>query len=365
MAINGIIDLRSDTLTVPTPAMREAMATAEVGDDVFGEDPTVNKLQEMAAAMLGQEAGLLVSTGTMGNLVSILAHCGRGDELICGDQSHIFFYEQGGMSALASVQPRTLPNQPDGTLRLEDIAAAIRADDQHYPITRMVALENTHNRMGGAVLTPEYVKSVADFAHERGLALHIDGARVFNAAAALGVPVRELTQHADSVTFCLSKGLSAPVGSVLVGSKDFVRRAHRARKVLGGGMRQAGVVAAAGVVALEQMTARMAEDHANARMFAALLARTPGVVIDEARVRSNMVYFDLAPDAPIDAAELCRRTQHERVRIMMSGPRRIRAVMHAWVSADEACTAAEVISASLAHGAGNEAMHRGESVTRY
>jgi len=292
MAINGIIDLRSDTLTVPTPAMREAMATAEVGDDVFGEDPTVNKLQEMAAAMLGQEAGLLVSTGTMGNLVSILAHCGRGDELICGDQSHIFFYEQGGMSALASVQPRTLPNQPDGTLRLEDIAAAIRADDQHYPITRMVALENTHNRMGGAVLTPEYVKSVADFAHERGLALHIDGARVFNAAAALGVPVRELTQHADSVTFCLSKGLSAPVGSVLVGGAERIARARALRHRLGGGMRQAGVLAAAGVVALETMVERLADDHARAHRLAVGLAeRLPGSV-DPDTVRTNVVCVD-------------------------------------------------------------------------
>ncbi len=353
MAINGIIDLRSDTLTVPTPAMREAMAAAEVGDDVFGEDPTINKLQEMAAAMLGQEAGLLMSTGTMGNLVSILAHCGRGDELICGDQSHIFYYEQGGMSALASVQPHTLPNLPDGTLRLEDIAAAIRSDDQHFPTTRLVALENTHNRMGGAVLTPEYVHAVADLAHSRGLRLHIDGARIFNAAAALGVPVRELTQYADSVTFCLSKGLSAPVGSVLVGSKDFVRRAHRARKAVGGGMRQAGVIAAAGVVALEQMTARMVDDHVNARMFAAHLSQIPGIVVDEARVQSNMVYFDLAPEAPIDAAELCRRALTERVRIMMSGPRRIRAVMHCWVSADEARTAAQVIGAAIAQGAGS------------
>ncbi|MCX6018706.1 MAG: low-specificity L-threonine aldolase, partial [Chloroflexi bacterium] len=345
MAINGIIDLRSDTLTVPTPAMREAMAAAEVGDDVFGEDPTVNKLQEMAAQMLGQEAGLLVSTGTMGNLASILAHCGRGDELICGDQSHIFFYEQGGMAALASVQPRTLPNQPDGTLRLEDIAAAIRSDDQHFPITRLVALENTHNRMGGAVLTPEYVKSVADLAHSRGLKLHIDGARLFNAAAVLGVPVRELTQRADSVTFCLSKGLSAPVGSVLVGSREFVKRAHRARKVLGGGMRQAGVIAAAGVVALEQMTARMVEDHANARMLADMLAQVPGLVVDLARVQSNMVYFDLAPELPFDAAELCRRATAERVRMMPTAARRIRAVLHCWVNADEARTAAQVIAA--------------------
>ena len=362
MSLNGAIDLRSDTMTIPTPAMREAMAAAEVGDDVFGEDPTVNKLQSMAADMLGQEAGLLVSTGTMGNLTAVLSHCGRGDEAICGDQSHIFYYEQGGMASLAGVMPRTLPNQPDGTVRLEDIEAAMRGPDQHFAVTRMIALENTHNRMGGAVLTPEYIKSVADLAHARGLKLHIDGARIFNAAAALDLPVRALTQHADSVTFCLSKGLSAPVGSVLVGSREFIQRAHRARKVLGGGMRQAGVIASAGVVALEQMTDRIRDDHANARILAEVLSGVAGLRIDPARVHTNMVYFDLDSSLPFDAAELCRRAGIGRVKMLPTAARRIRAVLHCWVSRDEAVEAGRVIAAAVLAWSGDT---RAVKVDRY
>jgi threonine aldolase len=346
--LNHAIELRSDTFTHPTPEMREAMATADIGDDVFGEDPTVNALQAKAAAMLGHEAGLFVSTGTMGNLTAVLAHCGRGDEVICGDQAHIYFYEQGGMAALASVNPRTLPNQPDGTLRMEDIADAVRADDQHFPVTRMIALENTHNRMGGAVLTPAYIKQVADFAHERGLVLHIDGARIFNAAAALGVPVRELTQYADSVTFCLSKALSAPVGSVLVGSKAFVCKAFRARKSLGGGMRQAGVIAAAGIVALDTMPQRLADDHANARQLAQQVVQIPGLQVDTARVQSNMVYVDVAPDAPIDAYAICQRAAQRGVKMLATGPRRVRMVLHCWVTSDECHTAATVLREVMA-----------------
>ncbi len=341
--INGFIELRSDTLTVPTPEMREAMAAAEVGDDVFGEDPTVNKLQAMAAEMLGHEAGLFVSSGTMGNLCALLAHCNRGHELICGDQSHIFYYEQGGMAALGGVMPRPLPNQPDGALRIEDITGALRGDDQHFAVTRMIALENTHNRMGGAPLTPAYTQQVAEVAHAHGLALHIDGARIFNAAAAQGVPVRELTRHADSVTFCLSKALSAPVGSVLVGSKALIAKAHRARKVLGGGLRQAGIIAAAGVVALETMPQRLAADHANARLLAEQLAAVPGLHVDLDKVRSNMVYFDLSDDAPFDAAELCRRALSGQVRMLPTAARRVRAVLHCWVSSDEVLQAADVI----------------------
>ncbi len=345
--LNGAIDLRSDTMTIPTPAMREAMAAAEVGDDVFGEDPTVNKLQAMAAGRLGQEAGLFVSSGTQGNLVATLAHCGRGDEALVGDQSHIFLFEQGGMAALAGVMPRPIATQPDGTLALADIAAAIRPPDQHFPVAKMLALESTHNRMGGAPLSADYTKQVADLAHARGIKLHIDGARIFNAAAALGVPVRALTEHADSITFCLSKGLSAPVGSVLVGSKDFIQRAFRARKMLGGGMRQAGVIAAAGVVALEQMTARMADDHANARALAAGLDKIPGLHADVGRVKSNMVYFDLDPALGFDAAELTRRAGALKVRMLSTGPRSIRAVLHAWVNADEVAQAVAAISTAV------------------
>ncbi len=357
MSLNNAIDLRSDTLTIPTPAMREAIATAEVGDDVFGEDPTVNALQEVAAARLGHEAGLLISSGTMGNLVAMLAHCGRGDEMICGDQSHIYFYEQGGMAALGGIIPRTLPNQTDGTLRLEDITHAIRSDDQHFPITRLIAIENTHNRMGGAVLSIAYIQQVAEMAHARGLSLHMDGARVFNAAAALNVPISEITKHADSVTFCLSKGLSAPVGSVLVGSKDFIGKAFRARKVLGGGMRQAGIIAAAGLIALEQMTERMRDDHANAKLLAEGIRGIAGLHVVNTP-QTNMVYFDVATSVPFDAAELCKRAATHRVKMLPTGARRIRAVTHAWVTRDEISEAIAVI----AHAMSREFVGNGKGV---
>ncbi|OQX60874.1 MAG: low-specificity L-threonine aldolase [Anaerolinea sp. 4484_236] len=246
-----IIDLRSDTVTKPTPEMREAMATAKVGDDVYKEDPTVNRLEEMSAALLGKEAGLFLPSGTMGNLAAILAHCGRGDEIILGNLAHTFLFEAGGIAALGGVHPHTIPNQPNGTLRLEDIENAIRPDDVHFPTTRLITLENTHNRCGGTPLTAEYTQQVGDLAKKKGLKLHLDGARIFNASAALGVEPAQLSAPADSVTFCLSKGLAAPVGSVLCGSVGFIARARRMRKQLGGGMRQAGIIASAGIVALE------------------------------------------------------------------------------------------------------------------
>lgn len=345
MALNGFIDLRSDTLTIPTPAMREAMATADVGDDVFGEDPTVNALQEMAAERLGHEAALLVSSGTMGNLAALLAHCGRGDEAIVGDWAHVYINEAGGMSVVGGVLPHVIPNQPNGALTLEDIEGAIRPENAHFPTTRVVALENTHNRMSGAALSPEYTKQVADLAHSRGVKLHIDGARIFNAAAALNVDVKELTRHADSVTFCLSKGLSAPIGSVLCGSREFIRLAHRRRKVLGGGMRQAGVIAAAGIVALDdkRMTERLSDDHANAKVLAQGIAQVEGLKVNPDGVQTNMVYFDLDAALPCDAAELCKRAATERVKMLPTAPRRIRAVTHCYVSRDEAAEAAQVI----------------------
>lgn len=344
MATPRSIELRSDTFTLPTPAMREAMATCALGDDVFGEDPTVQRLQEMTAALLGKEAALFVCSGTMGNLAAMLAHCGRGDEVICGDQAHVFYYEQGGMAALGGIQPRALVNQTDGTLRLEEIEHAIRGDDSHFPVTRAVALENTHNRMGGAVLMPDYTERVAELVHSRGLVLHLDGARLFNAAAALDVPAQELARGADSVTVCLSKGLGAPAGSVLAGRRDFIRRAHRARKVLGGGMRQAGVLAAAGIVSLEQMVERLLEDHANARLLVEGLAEIPGVDVDPAGVRTNIVYFDVAGDA----AAWCRRLGEQGVRMFATGPRRLRAVTHANVTRAEIQEALEIIRAVAA-----------------
>lgn len=350
MALNGCIDLRSDTLTVPTPAMREAMATADVGDDVFGEDPTVNRLQELAADKLGHEAALLVCSGSMGNLTALLTHCARGDAVIVGDSAHVYTHEAGGLSAVGGILPYVVPNQPDGSLRLEDIQAAIRPDNAHFAPARVIALENTHNRMGGAYLSPEYTRQVADLAHARGLKLHVDGARIFNAAVAQGVDVKALAQCADSVTFCLSKGLSAPVGSVLCGSKEFIRVAHKRRKVLGGGMRQAGVIAAAGIVALEQMVERLRDDHANARALAEGIAHVEGLHVNLDAVKTNMVYFDLDPALPFDAAELCRRAAAERVRMLPTGPRCIRAVTHCYVSREEVAEAVQVIAHVTRHG---------------
>lgn len=325
------IDLRSDTVTKPTPEMREAMAKAEVGDDVYGDDPTVNRLQEMAAEMTGHEAGLLVASGTMGNLAAVLAHCQRGDEVILGKEAHTYRYEAGGISVLGGVHSCQLPNQPDGSIALDDIAGAIRSDDPHQPITRLIALENTHNRCGGTCQSVEYTRRVAEFAHARGLQVHLDGARVFNAAAALGVPVRALTGAVDSVTFCLSKGLSAPVGSVLCGSKEFIRKAHRARKLLGGGMRQAGVLAAAGIVALEKMVSRLGEDHARARRLAEGLGAKRGLVLDAGTPATNMVFMSLAEDVPMSATEVAEKMKERGVLVGVAGARRFRLVTHCWV----------------------------------
>lgn len=325
------IDLRSDTVTHPTQAMRAAMARAEVGDDVYGEDPTVNRLQEMAAALMGKEAALFVASGTMGNLVAILTHCARGDEVILGDKAHTFLYEAGGISALGGVHSHQIPNQPDGTLRLEDIRAAIRPDDPHHPVSRLIALENTHNRCGGVALTVEYTQSVGELAHAHGLLLHLDGARLFNAAVALGVSASELAAPADSVTFCLSKALCAPVGSVLCGTKEFIARARRIRKQLGGGMRQAGILAAAGIVALESMIERLAEDHQHAQMLAQGLSAIPGIVLDMGLPQTNMVFCSLAEGVPMDAAQVAHRLAERGVRVGVVGPRRFRLVTHYWI----------------------------------
>jgi threonine aldolase len=330
-----IVDLRSDTITKPTPAMRRAMAEAEVGDDVFGDDPTVKRLEEMAADRLGKEAAVFVASGTMGNLVSLLAQCGRGDEVIVGDQAHTYVYEQGGMAALGGIHPRVLRNQPDGTLNLDEIVAAIRdPNNPHFPKSRLITLENTHNRCGGSPLSVDYMRSAGKVAREHGLLLHLDGARIFNAAIALGVDVKALVADADSVTFCLSKGLAAPVGSVVCGSKPFIAEARRARKVVGGAMRQVGVIAAAGIVALEQMVDRLVEDHANARALAAGLADLPGVSVEDVPVRTDIVYFNVTR-SDIDAAQLTARLTEQGVRMGAVGPRRIRAVTNYHVTADD------------------------------
>jgi threonine aldolase len=328
------IDLRSDTVTLPTPAMREAVYRAELGDDVFGEDPTTNRLERMAAERIGKEAALLVVSGTMGNAVCTLTHCARGEEVILGDQSHTFLYEAGGMSALGGIHPHTIRNQPDGTMRLEDIEGAIRGDNVHFPRTRLICLENTHNRCNGSALSPEYIDSVAALAKEHGLSLHLDGARIFNAAVALGVDVKKLTAKVDSLSFCLSKGLSAPVGSVVCGSSEFIAEARRTRKVLGGGMRQAGVIAAAGIKALEEMVDRLAEDHENARHLAEGIAGINGLLIEPARVQTNIVYFEL-DEGRITPKELVTELNKNGVKLLALGPRRLRAVTHYGISAED------------------------------
>ncbi len=328
------IDLRSDTVTWPTPEMREAMATAAVGDDVFGEDPTVNRLQDEAAKRLGKEAGLLVSSGTMGNLVAVLTHCGRGDEAILGDKAHTFVYEAGGIAALGGVHPHTVPVQADGTLRIEDIQHAIRPDNIHMPRTRLIALENTQGTVGGIPLPKAYIDAVGEIARENGLALHIDGARIFNAATAVQCDVAELVEAADSISFCLSKGLCAPVGSVLVGTRAFIEEARRARKMLGGGMRQAGVLAAAGLIALEKMTQRLGEDHANARYLAEGIAQIPQFEIDLTRVQTNMVFFRIREDAVITAPKMAEQLAARNIWIMAMGEYGFRAVTHYWISTE-------------------------------
>ncbi len=333
------IDLRSDTVTLPTDAMRKAMAAAELGDDVFGEDPTVRKLEEMAARCMGKEAGLLVASGTMGNLVCQMSHCGRGDEMILGDKSHIFYFEQGGSAAVGGIHPRIVPNQPDGTLLPEDILSAIRTDDVHFPITRLVVLENTHNLCGGSPLSAEYLKEVSAIALKKGLKLHVDGARIMNAAVALGMPPSELAAPADSISFCLSKGLAAPVGSIVCGSTAFIAKARRMRKVLGGGMRQSGVIAAAGIVALEQMVDRLVEDHLNARLLAEGLANLKGLSVGNLEsVRTNIVYMDLSPS--ISALEVVKNLEKEGVRVLRAGPGRLRAVTHHGITAQDVARAA-------------------------
>lgn len=293
-----IVELRSDTKTMPTPAMREAMAASQYGDDMVGDDPTVNRLEAMAADMLGKEAGLLLSSGTMGNLVPILALCQRGDDIIVGDQSHIYRAEAGGASALGGVAYNPIPNLPDGSLDPNEVEANIHPADQHYSRTSLIALENTHNACNGRALTPGEVASVAGVAHEHGIPLHIDGARLFNASVALETPPSELVKDADTVTFCLSKGLGCPVGSLLVGSYETIGKARRIRKMLGGAMRQAGIIAAPGIVALETMIDRLADDHANARRLARGLSNIQGFEIDLDDVHTNLVFVTLTDEMP-------------------------------------------------------------------
>ncbi|MEO8358309.1 MAG: low-specificity L-threonine aldolase [Chloroflexota bacterium] len=325
------IDLRSDTVTKPTPEMREAMAEAEVGDDVYRDDPTVNRLEELAAETLGKEAAIFVPSGTMGNLIALLVHCQRGEEVIIGNQSHIYLNEAGGMSALGGIQPCPIPNQKDGTLRLEDILASIRTEDVHHPSTRLICLENTQNICGGVPLTPEYTRQVGELAYRNGLLLHIDGARIFNAAVAQDVSIRELVEPAASVMFCLSKGLAAPIGSMLVGTQKFITRARHIRKMLGGGMRQVGIVAAAGIISLEKMVHRLSDDHIRAKKLADGLRQVTGLVVDEGSPYSNMVYLNLADEVTVDSRQICEKMRQSGLLLDAENSRRFRLVTHYWI----------------------------------
>lgn len=326
------IDLRSDTVTQPTPEMREAMANAVVGDDVYGEDPTVNRLEAEAAEIFGMEAGLFVTSGTQGNLIALLTHAPRGSEVIVGDKAHIVLYEQAGMSALGGIMPHPLPVQEDGTLLLNDIEQAIRGDNEHFPRTKLITIENTQGTVGAVPLSPEYTRQVAELAHQHNLKLHIDGARIFNAATAYNVAPAEIIAGADSMTFCLSKGLGAPVGSILLGNKEFIKEAHRTRKVLGGGMRQAGILAAAGLIAIHKMSQRLHEDHANAVYLAERLREVAGVkVISQ---NTNFVFFWLEETAKLNPAGFCTRMKEYNI-LLSPYPgyeRKFRAVLHYWIT---------------------------------
>lgn len=322
-----VIDLRSDTVTLPTEEMRRAMYEAELGDDVYGEDPTVNALEQLAAELLGKEAALLTVSGTMSNLLAVLAQTRPGDEVLLGSESHIFWYEVGGAAALGGVVMRTVPNSPDGQIDLEAIAESIRGENIHFPRSALLCLENTHNRCGGRVITPEYTSAAAALAHQHGLRVHLDGARIFNAAVALGVPASHLAKDVDSVCFCLSKGLSAPVGSLLCGGRDFIGKARKLRKMVGGGMRQAGVIAAAGLVALRSID-RLAQDHGNARRLARGLASLPGIRVAEPEPETNIVLFEVT--AP--GADFLQEAGARGVKLGSRGGNRFRAVTHRMIA---------------------------------
>ena len=328
------IDLRSDTVTLPSPAMREAIARAELGDDVYGEDPTVNRLEALAAERLGKAAAVLVVSGTMGNLAALLAHAGRGQRAIVGDKCHIYNYEAGGASALGGLAYQPLPTAADGTLDPAHVQAALLAsDDPHQAPPGVLCLENTHNLCGGVVLSLAYMAKIHELAQAANVPLHLDGARVFNAAVALNCDIQAITQHVDTVQFCLSKGLAAPVGSIVAGPAPFIAKVRRARKMLGGGMRQAGVIAAAGIVALTEMVERLDDDHRNARRLAEGLAKLPGIRIDLSLVQTDIVRFELAEDAPDPAAFIAALREHGLLMGRVGG-RAIRAVTHYGIEAE-------------------------------
>ena len=336
-----MIDLRSDTVTRPTPEMRAAMARADVGDDVYGEDPTVNRLQERAAEIFEREAALFVPSGTMGNQICLKVHTRPGQEVIVEERSHIYNYEMSAMAVISGLLPRVI-TAPDGIPYWPRIEGAIRPTSYFRAATGLICLENTHNMAGGTILPVERLEEICARAHERGLPVHLDGARIFNAAVALGRSVAELTRPADSVMFCLSKGLGAPVGSMIVGRRDFIDAAHRVRKMLGGGMRQAGVLAAAGLIALEKMPERLHEDHENARLLAAGLAEIPGIAIDPEKVQTNIVIFSIAATG-MTTAEFSARLKERGVLAQGISPTEMRLVTHYDVSRQDCLQALQII----------------------
>ncbi|WP_321284407.1 low-specificity L-threonine aldolase [uncultured Vibrio sp.] len=319
------MDFRSDTVTQPTQAMREAMLTAPVGDDVYGDDPTVNELEQYAAQLAGFEAALFTTSGTQANLLGLMAHCERGDEYLCGQQAHNYKYEAGGAAVLGSIQPQPVENNPDGTLPFDKLEAAIKPDDMHFARTRLLSLENTIN---GKVLPLTYLAEARDFVNKHNLKLHLDGARVFNAAVALDVPVKEIAQYFDSMTICLSKGLSAPVGSLLLGSKEYIAKARRLRKMVGGGMRQAGILAAAGKLAITEQVLQLKQDHINAKTLAQGLAELSGFSVKPDLVQTNIVFAKLEPH--VDIASIAEKLKQQDIIITPGNP--IRFVTHKDIS---------------------------------
>ncbi|XP_052179839.1 low-specificity L-threonine aldolase 1 [Diospyros lotus] len=333
--VTSVVDLRSDTVTKPNEAMRAAMANAEVDDDVLGHDPTAFRLETEMARIMGKEAALFVPSGTMGNLISVLVHCEiRGSEVIVGDYSHIHIYENGGISTIGGVHPRTVRNNKDGTMDIDLIEAAIRDPKLElvYPTTRLICLENTHANCGGRCLPVEYIDKVGELAKKHGLKLHIDGARIFNASIALGVPVNRLVKAADSVSVCLSKGLGAPAGTVIVGSKDFIARAKILRKTLGGGMRQVGILCAAALVAVQENVGKLEGDHKNAKTLAEGLNKIKGLKVDVDSIETNMVYFDILEGAHMTAQELRKKLEGKGILVNMKSSSRIRLVLHYQIS---------------------------------
>jgi threonine aldolase len=346
-----MIELRSDTFTLPTPEMLEAITRAQLGDDVYGEDQTVNELEALAAELFGKEAALLVPSGTMANLIAVMAHCPRGTKVIVGNEADMYLYEAGGASVCGGLLYEPVATQADGRLALEDIQQAFPQDpsDPQFALPALICLENTHNRMGGRVLPLAYLQDVQTFAHQHAVQVHLDGARIFNAAVALDVPVAEIARCADSLQFCLSKGLSAPVGSMLVGTQAFIQQGHRVRKMLGGGMRQAGIIAAPGLISLQKMTQRLAEDHRHALQLARGLATIEGIECDPTGVETNIVFFRVS-DTRFPLPLFIQAARARGLNIAELGHRRIRAVTHLGICAHDIDRALQIIQSLLRSG---------------